>query len=82
MVRLIDPMVKTSLCMVKDMFQLCIPLLRKYSPLAHLEYGARNCRGAGSEAVAAARMEYPKALASELCFYVHSLHRHNTLFNS
>ena len=43
----------------------CTALSRKYSPMAHPEYGARNCRGAGSEAVAATRMEYSKAFASE-----------------
>ena len=33
--------------------------------MAHPAYGAKNCRGAGSEAVAATRMEYSKAFASE-----------------
>jgi hypothetical protein len=30
-----------------------MPLSLKYSPMAHPEYGAKNCRGAASEAVAA-----------------------------
>jgi len=34
--------------------------------MAHPEYRARNCRGAGSEAVAATRMEYSKAFAYDM----------------
>ena len=35
------------------MMSACMPLSRKYSPTAQPEYGARNCSGAASDAVAA-----------------------------
>ena len=39
------------------MITACMPLSRKYSPMAQPENGARNCIGAGSDAVAATTME-------------------------
>ena len=42
----------------------CMPLSRKNSPIAQPENGARNCIGAGSEAVAATMIEYSSALCS------------------
>ena len=38
-----------------------MPLSRKYSPMVQPENGARNCIGAGSEAVAATMIEYSSA---------------------
>jgi hypothetical protein len=43
------------------MMTACMPLSRKYSPIVQPENGARNCMGAGSEAVAATMMEYSSA---------------------
>ncbi len=40
------------------MIRPCMPLSRKYSPMAQPVNGARNCIGAGSDAVAATTMEY------------------------
>ena len=42
----------------------CLALSRKYSPMAHPEYGAKYCNGAASEAVALTMIEYFKASAS------------------
>jgi hypothetical protein len=41
-----------------------MPLSRKYSPIAQPEYGARNYKGAASEAVAAITMVYLRASRS------------------
>ncbi len=41
-----------------------LPLSRKNSPIAQPVYGARNCIGAGSDAVAATTMEYSIAPCS------------------
>mmetsp|Transcript_16458 Transcript_16458/g.56036 ORF Transcript_16458/g.56036 Transcript_16458/m.56036 type:complete len:247 (-) Transcript_16458:191-931(-) len=46
----------------------CLPLSRKYSAMAAAEYGARNCSGAGSEAVAATTSEYLSASLSSRIF--------------
>ena len=46
------------------MINACMPLSRKYSAMAHPEYGAKNCNGAGSEAVAATIIEYFNASLS------------------
>ena len=49
------------------MISACLPLSRKYSAIAVAAYGAKNCIGAGSEAVAATTTEYsiaPLSLAS------------------
>ena len=43
------------------MITACMPLSRKNSPIAQPENGARNCIGAGSEAVAATTIEYSSA---------------------
>ena len=43
------------------MMTACMPLSRKNSPMAQPEKGARNCIGAGSEAVAATMIEYSSA---------------------
>jgi len=40
------------------MIRACLPLSLKNSPIAHPVYGARYCRGAASEAVAATTMVY------------------------
>jgi len=36
----------------------CFPLSLKYSPIAHPEYGAKNYRGAASDAVDATTIVY------------------------
>ena len=41
-----------------------MPLSRKYSPIVHPVYGAKNCRGAESDAVAATIVVYFNAPAS------------------
>ena len=46
------------------MMRACMPLSRKYSPIVQPENGARNCSGAGSEAVAATTMVYSIAPCS------------------
>ena len=46
------------------MMTACMPLSRKYSPMVQPENGARNCIGAGSEAVAATMIEYSSAPCS------------------
>ncbi len=38
------------------MISACMPLSRNHSPIAQPANGARNCSGAGSEAVAATTM--------------------------
>ena len=38
------------------MISACMPLSRNHSPIAQPEKGARNCSGAGSEAVAETTM--------------------------
>ena len=43
------------------MITACMPLSRKYSPMVQPANGARNCIGAGSEAVAATMIEYSSA---------------------
>ena len=43
------------------MITACMPLSRKYSPMVQPVNGARNCIGAGSEAVAATTIEYSSA---------------------
>src|SRR6266852_3437690 len=50
------------------MMTACMPLSRKYSPMVHPANGARNCMGAGSEAVAATMMEYSSAPCSSSTF--------------
>ena len=45
-----------------------MPLSRKYSPMAQPAKGARNCIGAGSEAVAATMIEYSSAPRSSSTF--------------
>jgi len=35
------------------MIKACLLLSLKYSPITHPVYGAKNCKGAGSDAVAA-----------------------------
>lgn len=40
------------------MIKACLPESLKYYPIAHPEYGAKNWRGAASEAVAATMIEY------------------------
>jgi len=40
------------------MIRACLPLSLKNSPIAHPVYGARYCKGAASEAVAATTMVY------------------------
>jgi len=47
------------------MINACIPLSQRYSPIAQPKYGARNCRGARSEAVVATIMQYSKAPTSK-----------------
>ncbi len=53
------------------MMTACMPLSRKNSPMAQPEKGARNCIGAGSEAVAATTIEYSSARA--LLQHLHEL---------
>jgi hypothetical protein len=43
----------------------CIPLFQKYFPIAQLEYGAKNYRKVGFEAMVATIMQYFKALIFE-----------------
>lgn len=43
------------------MMRQCLPLSLKYSPIAQPAYGAKNYKGAASEAVAATMMEYLSA---------------------
>mmetsp|Transcript_37348 Transcript_37348/g.92350 ORF Transcript_37348/g.92350 Transcript_37348/m.92350 type:complete len:248 (+) Transcript_37348:1150-1893(+) len=50
------------------MISACMPLSRKYSAMAHPEYGAKNCSGAGSEAVAATITVYSSAPFSASSF--------------
>ncbi len=45
-----------------------MPLSRKNSPMAQPAKGARNCIGAGSDAVAATTMEYSIAPCSSSTF--------------
>ena len=45
-----------------------MPLSRKYSPMVQPDIGARNCIGAGSEAVAATMIEYSSAPFSSSTF--------------
>ena len=40
------------------MISACMPLSRKYSPIVQPANGARNCSGAGSDAVAATTVVY------------------------
>lgn len=40
------------------MINACFPLSLKYSPTVHPEYGAKNYKGAASEAVAATTIVY------------------------
>ncbi len=50
------------------MISACLPLSRKYSPIAVAAKGARYCMGAGSEAVAATTMVYAIApYSSSVC---------------
>ena len=44
------------------MIRACFPVSLKYSPIAHPEYGAKNCRGAAYDAVAATTIVYLSAL--------------------
>src|SRR3982750_99711 len=46
------------------MIRACMPLSRNHSPMAQPENGARNCSGAGSDAVAATTMVYSSAPCS------------------
>lgn len=50
------------------MINACLPRSRKYSPIAQPEYGARNCNGAASLAVAATIMVYGNAPCSSKSF--------------
>ena len=50
------------------MITACMPLSRKYSPMVQPANGARNCIGAGSEAVAATMIEYSSAPCSSSTF--------------
>jgi hypothetical protein len=45
------------------MIKACIPLSLNHSPKAQPEYGAKNCKDAESEEVAATIIEYDIALA-------------------
>jgi hypothetical protein len=50
------------------MITACMPLSRKYSPMVQPANGARNCIGAGSDAVAATTIEYSIAPCSSSTF--------------
>ena len=52
------------------MISACMPLSLKYSPIVHPVYGARNCNGAGSEAVAETIVVYSIAPASSKVFTI------------
>ena len=47
-----------------------MPLSLKYSPIVHPVYGAKNCSGAESEAVAATIVVYFRAPASSKVFVI------------
>ncbi len=47
-----------------------MPLSRKYSPIVQPAKGARNCSGAGSDAVAATMIEYSRAPFSSSVFAI------------
>ena len=59
------------------MISACLPLSRKYSPIAVAAKGARYCIGAGSEAVAATTMVY--AIAPNFFERLHNLRNRRTL---